>query len=201
MSEHSLLITLTPTVSSLDRSEFIDLSVAVLEKLYEAYKDILEGVLKLPQIHGHDQFVVLFHKDEGSLCRRISLGQGTIDLDFEGQKGNYFSICKTLAELKVEQIDMYRVLMQNIESGVLNGESKDPHMHWSPHMKFIRTSTPDPKPTPLKPISNPNPSPSSSMDSIIQKIGKQSSESLQVLLAALQLEANKRGLILPNPSG
>ena len=33
------------------------------------------------------------------------------------------------------------------------------------------------------------------MNSLIQEIGKQSSESLQVLLAALQLEANKRGLI------
>ena len=56
-------------------------------------------------------------------------------------------------------------------------------MQWSPNMKFIRTSTPDPKPTPLKP--NPNLSPSPSMDSLIQEIGKQSSESLQVLLAAL----------------
>ena len=37
------------------------------------------------------------------------------------------------------------------------------------------------------------------MDSLIQEIGKQSSESLQVLLAALQLEANKRGFIPPNP--
>ena len=70
-------------------------------------------------------------------------------------------------------------------------------MQWSPSMKFIRTSIPDPKPTPLKP--NPYPSPSPSMDSLILEIGKQSSESLQVLLAALQLEANKRGLISPNP--
>ena len=37
------------------------------------------------------------------------------------------------------------------------------------------------------------------MDSLIQEIGKQLSKSLQALLAALQLEANKRGLIPPNP--
>ena len=37
------------------------------------------------------------------------------------------------------------------------------------------------------------------MDSLIQEIGKQSSESLQILLASLQLEAKKRGLISPNP--
>ena len=72
-------------------------------------------------------------------------------------------------------------------------------MQWSPNMKFIRTSTPDPKPTPLKPTSNLNPSPSPSMDSLIQEPSKQSSESIQVLLATLQLEVNKRGLIPPNP--
>ena len=54
LSKHSLLITLTPKLSSLDRSEFIGLSAAVLEKLYRSYKDILEGVLKLPQIHDYD---------------------------------------------------------------------------------------------------------------------------------------------------
>ena len=37
------------------------------------------------------------------------------------------------------------------------------------------------------------------MGSPIQETGKQSSESLPVLLAALQLEANKRGFIPPNP--
>ena len=37
------------------------------------------------------------------------------------------------------------------------------------------------------------------MDSLIQEIGKQSSECLQILLASLQLEAKKRGLISPNP--
>ena len=38
LSEHSLLITLTPTVSSLDRSEFICLSAAVLENCMKAIK-------------------------------------------------------------------------------------------------------------------------------------------------------------------
>ena len=104
--------------------------------------------------------------------------------------------CKTLAELKVEHIDLYKVFMQNIDSCLLKGKSKDPHMQWSPNIKFIRTSAPDPKPTPLKP--NPNPSPSPSMDNLIQEIGKQSSESLQVPLASLQLKANKRGLIPQN---
>ena len=37
------------------------------------------------------------------------------------------------------------------------------------------------------------------MDSLIQEIGKQSSESLQVILAALQFQADKRGFIPPNP--
>ena len=160
LSEHSLFITLTPTVSSLDRSEFIGLSAAVYEKMYEGYEDILEGVLKLQQINDHDQFVVLFHKYEGRLSRGISLGQQTIDLDFEDKKGNYLRTCKTLVEMKVEQIDLYKVLMQNIESCVLKGEPKEPNMPWSPNMKFIRTSTPDPKPTP-------NPSPSPSMDSLM----------------------------------
>ena len=109
----------------LHRSEFIGLSTAVLQKLYEGYEDILEGVLKLPQIHDHDQFVVPFHKDEVSLSRRISLGQGTRDVDFEGKKGNYLRTYKTLAELKVEQIDLYEVLMQNIDSCVLKREPKD----------------------------------------------------------------------------
>ena len=94
----------------------------VLEKLYEGYEDILERVLKLPQIHDDDQFVFLFHKDEGSLSRRISLGQGTMDLDFEGKKGNYLRTCKTLTELKVEHIDLYKVLMQNMESCLFKGE-------------------------------------------------------------------------------
>ena len=124
LSEHSLLITLTPTVSSLDRSDFIGLSAAVLEKLYESYEDILEGALKVPQIHEHDQFVVLFYKDEGSLSRRISLGQGTVDLDFEGKKGNYLRTCKTLEEVKVEQINLYKLPIQNIESCVLRGSQK-----------------------------------------------------------------------------
>ena len=47
LSEHSLLITLTPTVSSLDRPEFIGLSTTVLEQLYEGYEDILEGVFDI----------------------------------------------------------------------------------------------------------------------------------------------------------
>ena len=199
LSEHSLLIILTPTVSSVDRSEFIGLSAAGLGKLYVNYEDILEGVLKPPQIHDHDQFLVLFHKDEGSLSRRISLGQVTIELDFEGKKGNYLRTCKTLVELKMEQIDLYNVLIQNIESCVLKGEPKESTMQWSPNMKFIRTSTPNPKPTPLKP--NPNPSPSPSMCSLFQEIGKQWSQSFQVLLAAFQLEASKRGFIpLSNPN-
>ena len=75
--------------------------------------------MKLPQIHDHDQFAVLFHQDEGSLSRRISCGQGIIDLDFEGKKGKYLKTCKTLAELKVEQINLYKVLMLNIERYVL----------------------------------------------------------------------------------
>ena len=37
------------------------------------------------------------------------------------------------------------------------------------------------------------------MDILIQEIGKLSSESLQILLATLQLEANKTGLIPQNP--
>ena len=180
LSEHRLLITLTPTVSSLDRSEFIGLSAAVLEKLYEGYEDILEGVLKLPQIHDHDQFVVLFHKDEGSLSRRISLGQGTIDLDFEDKKGNYLRICKTLAQLKVEQIDLYKSSHAKYRELCVKGEPTDPSMQWSPNMKFIRTSTPGPKPTPLNP--NPNPSPFPSIDCLIQEIGKQSSLSRHYLL-------------------
>ena len=124
LSKHSLLITLTPTVSSLDRSECIGLSAAVLEKLYEGYEDILEGVLKFPQIHDHDQFVVLFHKYEAILSRRISLGQETTDLDIEDKKRNYLRTCKNLAEVKVEQIDLYKVLMQNMESCVLRGSQK-----------------------------------------------------------------------------
>ena len=132
------------------------------------------------------------------MSRRISLGQGTIDLEFEGKKGNYLRTCKTLAGLKVEQIDLYKVLMQNIESCVLKGETKDPNMQSSPNVKFIRTSTPDPKPTLLKPTSNPNPSPLPSMDNLIQEIVKQSSESLQALLAALQLEGKQERGIPPN---
>ena len=118
-----------------------------------------------------------------------------MDVAFEGKEGNYLRTCKTLAELKVEQIDLYKVLMQNIESCVFKGEPKHPNMQWSPNMKFIRASTPDTKPTLLKLSSNPNPSLSPTMDSLIPEIGKQSSESLPVLLAALYLEANKIGFI------
>ena len=151
----------------------------------EGYKDTLEGVLKLPLIHNYDQFVVLFHKDEGNLSRRISLGQGTIDSNFEDKKGNYLKTCKTLAVVQVEQTDLKKVLMQSIESCVLKGEPKDPNMQWSPNMKFIRTSTPELKPAPLNPTSNPIPSPSPSMDSFIQDIGKQSSESSTTCLIAI----------------
>ena len=83
----------------------------------------------------------------------------------------------------MEQTDLYKVLMQNIENSVLKGEPKDPNMQWSLNRKLIRTSTADPKPTPLKP--SPNPSPPPCVHSLIQEICKQSSESLQVQLAAL----------------
>ena len=51
-----------------------------------------------------------------------------LDLDFEGKKGNYLRNSMTLAELKVIQIDLYKLLMQNIEKHVLKGEPKDPNM-------------------------------------------------------------------------
>ena len=88
--------------------------------------------------------------------------------------------------------------MQNIELCVKRGAKRSKYAMVT-YMKFIRTSTPDPKPMPLKPTSNCNPSLSSSIDSLIQEIGKQSSEYLQVLLAALQLEANKRGHMPSDP--
>ena len=84
--------------------------------------------MKLSQFHDHDQFVVLFHKDEGSLFRRTSLGQGTIDLDFEDKKGNYLRTYKSLVELNVEQIDLYKVIMQNIKSCVLKIQICNGHL-------------------------------------------------------------------------
>ena len=71
---HSLFLTLTPTVASLDRSEFVGLTTEVVEKLFERFSEILEGVIKLPQSSEHDQFVVLFQKDETSLSRRDHAG-------------------------------------------------------------------------------------------------------------------------------
>ena len=47
------------------------MTAEVVQKLFERFSGILEGVIKLPQSFEHDHFVVLFQKDETSLSRRI----------------------------------------------------------------------------------------------------------------------------------
>ena len=54
LKAHCLFLTLTPTVTSLDRSEFIGLTAEVVEKLFERFPDNLEGVLKTPTVLEHD---------------------------------------------------------------------------------------------------------------------------------------------------
>ena len=83
LKAHILFLTLIPTVASLDRSEFVGLNTELVEKLFERFSEILEGVIKLPQSFEHDQFVVLFQEDETSLSRRIMQGQVSIDLSLE----------------------------------------------------------------------------------------------------------------------
>ena len=71
----SLFLTLTPTVASLDRFEFVGLTIEVVEKFFEMFSEILEGFIKLPQSFEHDQFVVLFKK-----VRKVCLGGSCRDL-------------------------------------------------------------------------------------------------------------------------
>ena len=70
LKAHSLFLTLTPTVASLDRS--VGLTTEVVE---------------------HDQFLVLFQKDETSLSRRIMQEQGSIDLSLRDKKCTYIRVC------------------------------------------------------------------------------------------------------------
>ena len=139
------------------------MTTEVVEKLFERFSEILEGVIKLPQSFEHDQFVVLFQKDETSLSRRIMQGQGSIDLSLGDKKHTYIRSCNTLEKVEPENPSLLKVLIQNVEHCILQGQPKDPKMQWSPNVVYIKTSTPErpkqpqPQPDPTDPNLNPPP--------------------------------------------
>ena len=45
MKAHNLFLTFTPIVASLDRSEFVSLTTELVEKLFQRFSEILEGVI------------------------------------------------------------------------------------------------------------------------------------------------------------
>ena len=120
LKAHSLLLTLIPTVASLDRSGFVGLTTEVVEKLFERFSKILEGGIKLPQSFEHDQFVVLFQKDETSLSRRIMQGQGPIDLSLGDKEHSYIRSCNTLEKVESKNPYLFKVLIQNVEHCILH---------------------------------------------------------------------------------
>ena len=54
LKAHSLFLNLIHTVASIDRSTFVGLTTEVVEKLFERFSEILEGVIKFPQSLEHD---------------------------------------------------------------------------------------------------------------------------------------------------
>ena len=200
--DRSLFLTLTPTVASLDRSEFVVFTTEVIVKLFERFSEILEGVIKFPQSFEHDQFVVLFQKDETSLSRRIMQEHGSIDISFGDKKHTYIRSCNTLEKVESENPSLFKVLIQNVEHSILHRQPKGFKVQWCSNVVYIRTSTPEkpkqPQPDPTDPNLNPPPV-DPAIGNLLKELNSQPFESLQQLLLGLQLEASKRELH-PNPT-
>ena len=197
---------MSPTVASLDRSEFVSLTTEVVEELYERFSEILGGVIKLSQSFEHDQSVVLFQKDETSLSRRIMQGQGSIDLSLGDKKHTYIRSCNTLEKVESENPSLFKVLIQNVEHCILHGQPKDSKMQWSSNAVYIKTSTPEkPKQPQPQPQADPTdlnlnpPAVDPAIGNLLKELSSLPLESLQQLLLGLELEVSKK-VLHPNPN-
>ena len=192
LNRHCLFITFTP-----DNVEDIGLDCGIVKDLYASVHldDKLEGILKLPQQDEIDEFLAVFTPGDVLLsAERLKTPVGRRDLTFpDGSSARYKGTSKQLAEIKATEKELYKVLLQNLESCLVRGTPKDVSMVWFPNPMFVKTSTPY-KPDKAEGL----------VQKLVAQVADAPTETLQQLLTALCVEAEKRGAPIPSlpvPSG